>query len=329
MKSHESRRALVIGSEGNIGKPLASYLKGMGYAVLESDIRPRLRPGYIVADITHPLDLLPAFDWGPDVVFLLAALVGRTSAEQAGSLAMATNLAGINNVLQLCKRAECMCVFISTSEIYGPGSVSMDETALPQPANRYGLSKWLAEQIVDYEVRTSGLRAVTVRPCMVYDEMEDVGEHRSAMIRFAASLASGRPIEVHRGSARSWLHVADAVRAIEAAGEVERHTVINIGHPDIVPMIELAEMIRMELGADPDLIRSVPIPPQITLVKRPSLERQRLLLGFEPRMPLREGVRRVCAVQRRRAFSGGQNGPADNDTIAAPPSDLLQVPTGR
>src|SRR5256885_9113485 len=75
MKRHESKRALVIGSEGNIGKPLVSYLKSMGYAVLESDIRPGLRPGYVVADITHPLDLLPAFDWGPDVVFLLAAVV--------------------------------------------------------------------------------------------------------------------------------------------------------------------------------------------------------------------------------------------------------------
>jgi len=329
MKRHESMRALVIGSEGNIGKPLVSYLKSMGYAVLESDIRPRLRPGYLVADITHPLDLLPAFDWGPDVVFLLAAVVGRTTAEQAGSLALATNVAGINNVLQLCKRAECMCVFISTSEIYGPASESMDETALPRPANRYGLSKWLAEQMVDYEVRTSGLRAVTVRPCMVYDEMEDVGEHRSAMIRFAASLASGRPIEVHRGSARGWLHVSDAVRAIETAGHVERHTVINIGHPEVVPMIELAEMIRLELGADHNLIRSVPIPGQITLVKRPSLERQRLLLGFEPHMPLQEGVRRVCAVQRGRAFPGAQNGAADKDTIEAPPSDLLQVPTGR
>lgn len=318
MKRHESMRALVIGSEGNIGKPLVSYLKSMGYAVLESDIRPRLRPGYVVADITHPLDLLPAFDWGPDVVFLLAAVVGRTTAEQAGSLAMATNVAGINNVLQLCKRAECMCVFISTSEIYGPASESMDETAVPQPANRYGLSKWLAEQMVDYEVRTSGLRAVTVRPCMVYDEMEDVGEHRSAMIRFASNLAHGRPIEVHRGSARSWLHVSDAVRAIEAAARVESHTVINIGHPEVVPMIELAENIRIELGADTSLVSTVPPPRDVTLVKRPSLERQCSLLGFEPHMDLQEGVRRVCTVQRRLAASAARTSAAREAPVSTP-----------
>ena len=317
MKRHESMRALVIGSEGNIGKPLVSHLRNVGYDVLESDIRPRLRPGYVVADITHPLDLLPAFDWGPDVVFLLAAVVGRTTAEQAGSLAMATNVAGINNVLQLCKRSKCMCVFISTSEIYGPACGSMDEMASPQPANRYGLSKWIAEQLVEYEVRTSRLRAVTIRPSMVYDEMEDVGEHRSAMIRFASNLASGRPIEIHRGSARGWLHVSDAVRAIEAAAGVEEHTVINVGHPKIVSMSDLAEMIRIELGADSGLVRTVPLPPQITLVKSPSLDRQRQLLGFEPRMTLQEGVRRVCAVQLRLAASAGQNG-AGAETASTP-----------
>jgi len=179
MKPHGFRRALVIGSEGNIGAPLVSHLRTLDYAVLETDIRPGLRPSYLVADINHPLDLLPAFDWRPEVVFLLASVVGRTTAEQASSLAIATNLGGINNVLQLCKRTESKCVYISTSEVYGPAAESMDEEALPQPANRYGLTKWLAEQLVEYEARTFGLQAVTVRPSMVYDEMEVVGEHRS------------------------------------------------------------------------------------------------------------------------------------------------------
>jgi nucleoside-diphosphate-sugar epimerase len=292
-----SRRALVIGAAGNIGAPLAAHLLAEGYAVMESDIRPALRPDYLVADIAHPLDLLPAFDRRPQVVFLLAATVGRTTCEQAKSLSIATNLGGVSNVLQLCRRANALCVYISTSEVYGPTCEVMDEAAMPQPANRYGLTKWLGEQLVEYEVRTNGLRAVTIRPCMMYDEMEQMGEHRSAMIRFAANLARNRPITVHRGSARSWLHVSDAVRAIEAAGRLDRYAVINIGHPDVRPMSELAELIRAEFDADPNLIQTAPVPSQITLVKRPMLERQRMLLGFEPLVNLEEGVRRVCAVQ--------------------------------
>jgi len=136
---------------------------------------------------------------------------------------------------------------------------------------------------------------------MIYYEHEDLADHRSAMIRFAANLARGKPLEAHRGSARAWMHVSDAVRAVEAAAHVEHYAAINIGHPHVVPMSELAEMIRAELNADPALIKTVLLPPKMTLVKRPVLERQRLLLGFEPRVSLAEGVRRVCEVQARLA----------------------------
>ena len=93
-----------------------------------------MAPDYLMADITHPLDLLPAFDWAPDVVFLLAASVGRMTCEQAGSLAITTNLAGINNVLQLCKRTGSVCVYFSTSEVYGPACEILDDRApCPSP----------------------------------------------------------------------------------------------------------------------------------------------------------------------------------------------------
>ena len=250
--------------------------------------------------------------------------VGRMTCEQAGSLASTTNLAGLNNVLQLCKRAGCMCVYFSSSEVYGPACDSMDDTAtLPKPNNRYGLSKWLGEQLVEYEVRSAALRAVTVRPCMIYDEDEDVGEHRSAMIRFASNLARGRPITVHRGSARGWLHVSDAVRVVEAAAHVQSYTTMNIGHPQIVSMMELATMMVTELRADSTLVQLAQLPPQMTLVKRPTLEKQRQLLGFEPRVSLEEGVSRVCAVQMRMAAAESSK----NGHLPAAHREVSLIPT--
>jgi nucleoside-diphosphate-sugar epimerase len=294
-------RALVIGSEGNIGAPLVRRLREDGYDVLETDIRPGMRGNYLMADINHPVDLLPAFDWGPEIVFILSAMVSRVTCEQASGLAIATNLAGVNNVLQLCKRVDAMTVYFSTSEVYGPDVELMEETlADPRPNNRYGLSKLLGEQVVEYEVRTNGLRAVTLRPFMIYDELEELGEHRSAMIRFASNLAAGKPVDVHRGSARGWMHISDAVRAVEAATRVRGYTVINVGHPDVRPIEELAELVRAEIGAPEELLRLVDLPPQMTLVKRPSLERQRTILGVEPEVSLEDGVRRVCETIRRR-----------------------------
>ena len=325
----EPYKALVVGAAGNVGTRLVAHLRAAGHEVMEADVRPGLREGYVVADITQPVDLLPAFDWGPDVVFHLAAAVGRTTCEQAGALAVATNLLGLGNVLQLCRRAQATCVYFSTSEVYGPDEAVHDDVhSRPHPNNRYGLSKYLGEQLVEYEVRHAGLRAVTVRPCMIYDEHETVGEHRSAMIRFAANLARGRGITVHAGSARGWLHATDAARAIEAAGYVREYATINLGHPDVVPMQRLAAMMCAELGADPSLVTVQELPPRMTLVKRPTLERQRTLLGVEPAVSLADGVRRVCAVQAQAAArerlgvaaaGAGVVGPADA-TYPAPVS---------
>lgn len=295
-------KVLVIGSEGNIGVPLVKYLRALQHEVRETDIVQGWRPGYSVADINQPLDLLPAFDWMPEVTILLSAMVSRVTCEQAGSLAMATNLSGVNNVIQLCKHVCSKLLFFSTSEVYGPDCDPMDEKlANPNPNNRYGLSKWLGEKIVEYEVAQHYLKAVTIRPFMMYDENEDFGDHRSAMIRFACDLARGKPIEVHRGSARGWLHASDAVCAIEKAMHVENYSVINIGHPDIRPMSELASMIAAQLGVRAEgLIKTVDFPKRMTAVKRPTLDRQKNILGAAPQISLEEGVRRVCAKVHER-----------------------------
>jgi nucleoside-diphosphate-sugar epimerase len=302
-------KALVIGSEGNIGHRLVERLREDGYDVLETDIRPGHEPGYFMADINHPIDLLGAFDWQPDVVFVLSAMVSRVTCEQASGLAISTNLGGINNVLQLCKRVDAKTVFFSTSEVYGPEVARMSEDlADPNPNNRYGLSKLLGEKLVEYEVRTYGLRAITLRPFMIYDEWEDLGDHRSAMIRFASNLAAGKPIEVHRGSARGWMHISDAVRAVEAAARVDDYTVVNVGHPDVRPIEELAELVRGRLGADPALVTTHDLPPRMTLEKRPALDRQREILGVDPEVSLEEGVERVCDTIVRRLQADGVRG---------------------
>lgn len=293
-------RILVIGSSGNIGKPLVAHLRAQGHEVLESDHRAGWREGYVMADIRNAVDLLPAFDWRPEVVYMLAALVSRVTCEEAASLAVDTNLTGLQHTLELSKRVNAKFVYFSTSEVYGPGVEVMSENADVQPNNRYGLTKLLGEKLVEYEVRENGLQAVTIRPFMMYDEMEDFGSHRSAMIRFATDLYLGRPIEVHKGSARGWLHVSDAVRALEGAYRVTEYSIINIGHPDIRPMTDVAELVRAELGADASLVTHRELPPRMTLVKRPTLDRQRDLLGVEPTITLEEGVSRVVAQVRRR-----------------------------
>ena len=281
------------------------HLRGVGYRVVEVDIRPGYRADYIVADINHPVDLLGAFDLKPDVVFLLSAIVSRVTCEQAGGLSVATNVSGTNNILQLCHRSNSMLVFFSTSEVYGPHCEIMDETmSVPEPNNRYGLSKYIGEMLVEYEVRNSGLRAVVLRPFMMYDEEEHFGDHRSAMVRFVGNLSLGLPIEVHRGGVRAWLHASDAVRAIEAAAHVDAFQIINIGHPESIGIEELVELIRRRLCVPRELIKITELPPRMTLRKIPRLEKQSSILGVQPQVSLDEGVHRVCTRIPERLAAG-------------------------
>lgn len=294
------KKALVIGAAGNIGKPLVKYLKEKDYMVREVDIKPGWRDGYYVADITKPADLMTPFDFEPDYVFHLASMVSRVTCEQSGSMCIDTNLYGTQNVIEFTKKYKAKLINFSTSEVYGPDNEIMDEAGEAHPNNRYGLSKLLAEKLVEYEVEHYNLNAVTLRPFMMYDENEDLGDHRSAMIRFAYNLYHGIPVEVHMGSARGWLHVSDAVRAIEAATRVDGYEVINIGNPDVHSIKELALMVCKELGADENLIHYVELPSRMTLVKRPTLTRQKELLKVETTVQLEEGVKRVCDMIRKR-----------------------------
>lgn len=298
------KKALVIGSEGNIGKPLVQFLKKMNYDVLESDIKPQWRDGYVMADIKNPADLLPAFDWKPDVVFFLAALVSRVTCEQAASLAVDTNLTGLQNVIELTKKVNAHLVYMSTSEVYGPNLKIMSEDDEPSPNNRYGLTKLLGEKLVEHDVKYHGLKAVTLRPFMMYDANESLGDHRSAMIRFATNLALGKKIEVHANSARGWFYVDDAIKAIEAAAHVKEYSIINIGSPELVPIKDLAYMICKSLGADESLIVEKTIPDMMTLVKNPTLDKMEKILGVKASVTLKEGVALVCEKIKERVKIG-------------------------
>lgn len=295
-------RLLVIGSEGNIGKPLVKYLCNVGHKVTEADIRQGHRPSYYVADINHPIDLMPLFQSKPDVTILLSAMVSRVTCEQASSLAVCTNLYGLNNVIQLCKQFGSKLIYFSTSEVYGPKEFMSEDDVDLKPNNRYGLTKLLGERLVEYEVRYCGLNAVTIRPFMLYDENEDIGDHRSAMIRFAYGLHFSERIEVHKNCKRSWLHVSDAVRAIESAMHLDKYHVINIGSDEVTSIEELAYLVCDTLPASRDLIDIVEQPKQMTPIKIPNISKQKELLGVVPEVSIKEGVKRVCNVMCQRFF---------------------------
>jgi len=270
---------------------------------MRSDIIQHFAKDYTQTDVVSLLDLYhAALDFKPDAVYHLAAMVSRVTCEETPHLAVDTNLTGTNNVAQMCKTLGAMMINFSTSEIYGNigGTLSEDRTDIA-PNNRYGLTKYLAEKLVEYEVNNHGLKAVTIRPFMYYDEDETMGDHRSAMIRFAESLLQGKKITVHKDSRRAWLHMSDAVVALEKLLHLDGYHVLNIGHPNVIDTEYIARYMCEKIGADFDsLVDLVELPTRMTLVKIPDLTRQKELLGFEPKISIEQGMDRVIEKVKSR-----------------------------
>jgi len=294
-------RILVTGSEGNIGSELVPYLEKMGHDVLCLDIVQDYRKNYMVCDILHLSDIeKEVSEFHPEYVYHLAAMVSRVTCEKAPHLATLTNISGTTNIIQLCKRNNAKLINFSTSEVYGNQNVLLDEDVIPMPNNIYGLTKYLAEQIAVYEAVNNGLQCINLRPFMMYSEHENMGENRSAMIRFAENIWKNKPITVHAGAVRSWLHVSDAVAILEKLLYVNGNETINMGNLDYINIEEMAEIMCDYAGRSRDLIVKNELPDKMTLKKVASFEKQKCLTKYTPQIQNKEGIIRVMDTTKKR-----------------------------
>ena len=300
-------RVLVTGSEGSIGTKLVAHLRSLGHSVMGADIVHRYADDYIQTDVSSLQDLIyVAQTFKPEVVYHMAAAVSRITCEESPHLAVATNVLGTHNVVQMCRNINARLINFSTSEVYGNISGILSEEVVDlKPNNRYGVTMLAAEKLVEYDAMEHGLRAVTIRPCMIYDEDEPFGVHRSAIIRFAEALERGNRITVHKMSKRSWLHMDDMLRALESLLLVDiGYQVINIGHPEVLEMMAVA--LRMcDIGRhNINLVTLADLPKRMTLSKIPDLRKQKALLNFEPKISLHDGMQRLVNRVRERVANG-------------------------
>ena len=85
------QKALVIGSEGTIGKKLVERLRQKNYEVYRADRLIKSEPDYFICDIKEFETLHNMFKMRPDVVFHLAAEAGRLMADNCPSLSIQSN----------------------------------------------------------------------------------------------------------------------------------------------------------------------------------------------------------------------------------------------
>ncbi len=297
-------RVLITGSEGNIGAKLVPYLEKCGHEVFCVDIVQKYRENYVISDIRNPIDLLNHMKgFKPEVIIHLAAMVSRITCEKSATETISSNILGLTNIIELAKLYDSKLIYFSTSEVYGDigGILSEDRTDL-NPNNRYGFTKLMGEKLVEYEVKNNNLKSIILRPFMFYDEDENFGENRSAMIRFMeASITKDKKMQVHDKSSRNWTHISDAVILIEKSIHLQDFEIINISSSEVIDMVDFAHKVNKvsETSFD-DIFEIIPQPPKMTLNKIPGVEKMEKLLRYSPKVSIDHGLELVFKKVKNR-----------------------------
>jgi len=312
-------KILLTGGLGFIGRMLKVKLQAKGHEVIALDLQVRDYDDYVRADVTEFLDLwrtAKTFDKF-DYVVHMAGEVGRLVGEEHPHKMIRVNDIGTLNVIHICMEMGSNLVYFSTSEIYGRlldiqevTEESVNHLSPFMLSNVYAISKYFGEALVNHYVTNYNLKAVGIRPFMVYGPGVISSKYKSAIDQFIYNALTGKEFYVHRGSERAWCYIDDFIDGVMLV--LEKHEfrdnvyeAYNIGTQEYKTMEEVGEIVLKYTKAPGELMKIVE-PPEKFLVTRKRFSNKKLLnLGFEQKVPLKEGIKRT--IEWHRSVVSGNN----------------------
>jgi dTDP-glucose 4,6-dehydratase len=212
---------------------------------------------------------------------------------------------GTMNMLGLARAKGATFLLASTSEVYG------DPLVHPQPESYWGNvnpigprgcydeAKRCAEAFAMAYHRAHGVDTRIVRIFNTHGPRMQVLDGR-AVPNFMAQAIRGEPLTVYGDGSqtRSLCYVSDLVRGVLAALERADDLPVNLGNPEEVTVLELAQTIIRLAGSDSKIVfRELPVddPKQ----RRPDITRARRLIGWEPEVKLEDGLRMTLEYFRQ------------------------------
>ena len=309
---------LVTGGAGFLGSHLCERLLERGDEVLCVDnfytgsrrnIRHLLdNPAFEVLrhDVTFPLYV------EVDQIYNLACPASPIHYQNDPIQTTKTSVSGAINMLGLAKRLRIPILQASTSEVYG------DPTVHPQreeywgnvnpigPRSCYDEGKRCAETLFfDYR-RQLGIRIKVARIFNTYGPRMHPNDGR-VVSNFIVHALEGRPITIYGDGTqtRSFCYVDDTVdgliRLMDSPDEVTGP--INIGNPNEISVRELAEKVIAKTGSQAEL-EFCNLPADDPKQRQPDIGQARALLGWEPSVPLDQGLDKTIRFFREALGSG-------------------------
>ena len=322
MTSGSGRSVLVTGGLGFIGSSLARRLLEDGARVTLCDA---LIEGYggnpaNIAEIRGDVELdrsdvrdaaaMERLVEGRDVVFHLAAQVSHVMSLSNPYPDIDINIKGTAVVLEACrkKNRDAIVVRSGTRGQYGPAvRLPVSEETPSDPRGIYEISQLSAEMICRTYTRIHGIRTVPLRLTNVYGPRGQMRHSQFGVVNWFVRLAlEGRPIPIFGSGKilRDFLFVDDCVDALVRAAREPRAVgeILNVGHDRPSTFLEVAEILREIVPGT--RLEFTDFTPE-RKAQEPGdfvsdITKIRGMLGWEPKVSLRDGLERTVAFYRDR-----------------------------
>ena len=310
-------RAVITGAAGFIGSHLADALIGRGYSVVGIDNLLTGDPANIAhldgrgfTFVKHDVTTGIAVDGEVDLVLHWASPASPIDYLEHPIPTLKVGALGTHNALGLAKAKRARFVLASTSEVYGdPLEHPQRETYWGNvnpigPRGVYDEAKRFAEAMTIAYHRFHGLDTKIVRIFNTYGPRMRVRDGR-AVPNFIAQALGGEDVTVYGGGdqTRSFCFISDLVDGVVRLAESDLNDPVNIGNPAELTVLDIAHAIIAATGSTSRIVHH-PLPVDDPRVRRPDITLARTRLGWEPRVPLEDGLRATIDYFRRKLAGG-------------------------
>jgi len=309
-------RILVTGGAGFLGSHLCDALLTEGHTVVCAD---NLLTGSRdnIAHLGHEprfefreQDVCDPFDFGNvDYIFHFASPASPEDYLEHAIETLQVGSLGTMNCLELARKHGAKFLLASTSECYG------DPLEHPQkesywghvnpigPRSVYDEAKRFAEAVTMAYHRYHRVDTHMVRIFNTYGPRLQLNDGR-VISNFMKQALRGEDLTVYGDGSqtRSFCYVSDEVAGILALAKSDEHGPTNIGNPSEFTILECANVV-LEVTGSRSKIRHEPLPQDDPKQRCPDIGKARRLLGWEPRIDLRTGLRMSLEYFRAAAQS--------------------------
>ena len=309
-------RVVITGGAGFIGSHLADRFLSEGHEVIvldnlvtgNTDNIAHLagKPGFkfIHHDVTNYIYI----EGRVDAVLHFASPASPVDYLKYPIKTMKVGSLGTHKALGLAKAKGARFLLASTSEVYG------DPLIHPQPETYWGNvnpigprsvydeAKRFAEALTMAYHRKHGLETRIVRIFNTYGPRMRLNDGR-VIPNFVPQALQGQPLTVYGDGSqtRSFCYVSDLVEGIYRLFNSDEVEPVNLGNPNEISILEFARLVNEMTGNDAGIVFK-PLPKDDPKRRRPDISKAKRILGWEPVVPLEEGLRLTIEYFRGRIF---------------------------